>query len=511
MSGSALSGIVRLPLLVILTGLTALAMYLPAIHAAVLRDHQVARPFFYGGTVFLLLAVMVGIAVSNRRNRSSAGRDLAALLGAYLWLPLVMAVPFDQAVPDTSYFNAWWEMLSSFTTTGATLYDRPGRLPPSLHLWRALAGWLGGFFVLLSVAAILAPLGLGGAEVTTARNVHSSAGSARGGIMRGADLSTRLPHFAGIIFPAYVALTLLLWVILLGLGGQGLVSLILAMSTLSTSGITMVGGLARDGGGIVAETVIFAFLMLSVTRRSLPGPTLTGRSRPVWQDPEIRLALFLLLLVPGLLVMRHWIGALSYEGEENLATAARAFWGAVFTTLSFLTTTGFESADWQAAQAWSGLRTPGLILVGLAMMGGGIATATGGLKLLRIYALARHGERELGRLVYPSSVEGGGRAQRQLRQDGAYMAWIFFMLNALAYGGFLLAFALAGLDFDRALIMTISMVTTTGPLSQMGAEQAIPLLELSAPVKLIAAAAMVLGRMEVLALIALLAPGTWRR
>ncbi len=505
-----MSGIARLPLLVILTGLTALAMYLPAIHAAVLRDYQVARPFFYGGTVFLLLAVMVGIALSNRRNRSSAGRDLAALLGAYLWLPVMMAVPFDQAVRDTSFFNAWWEMLSSFTTTGATLYERVGRLPPSIHLWRALAGWLGGFFVLLSVAAILAPLGLGGAEVTTARKGADSAGAARG-IMRGADLATRLPHYAGAVFPAYAGLTLLLWIILLGLGGQGLTALIHAMSTLSTSGITMVGGLSRDGGGILAEMVIFVFLTLSLTRRSLPGPTLTGRGHPVWQDPEVRLAAFLLLLVPGILVLRHWIGALSYEGEENLATAARAFWGALFTTLSFLTTTGFESGDWEASRAWSGLRTPGLILVGLAMMGGGIATATGGLKLLRIYALARHGERELARLVHPSSVGGGGAAQRQLRQGGAYMAWIFFMLNALAYGGFLLAFALAGLDFDRALVMTVSMVTTTGPLSQMGAEQAIPLLELSAPVKLIAAAAMVLGRMEVLALIALLAPGTWRR
>jgi trk system potassium uptake protein TrkH len=500
----------QLPLLVLLTGITALAMYIPAAHAAVLRDYEVARPFFYGGTVFLLLTLMVGIATSNRKVRISAGGQLLALLGAYLWLPVVMAVPVDQAVRDTSFFHAWWEMLSSFTTTGATLYDRAGRLPPSVHLWRALAGWLGGFFVLISVAAILAPMGLGGTEVTTARinRDNIEAGSLN---MRGADLSVRLPHFVGTIFPAYAALTLLLWVILLGLGGNGLVSLIHAMSTLSTSGITMVGGLSRDAGGIAAEFTVFVFLCLALTRRSLPGPTLTGRDRPIWQDPEIRMAGVLLVLVPIVLILRHWIGAMAYEDEENLANALRAFWGALFTTLSFLTTTGFESAEWTTAQSWSGLRTPGLILVGLAMMGGGIATATGGLKLLRVYALARHGENELDRLVHPSSIGGGGAVMRQLREGGAYMAWIFFMLNALAYATFLLAFSLAGLDFDRALVMTVAMVTTTGPLTQHGADLAIPILELSTPVKSIAAAAMILGRMEVLALIALLAPGTWRR
>ncbi|MFN3822764.1 MAG: potassium transporter TrkG [Pseudorhodobacter sp.] len=500
----------QLPLLVILTGITALAMYIPAAHAAVLRDYGVARPFLYGGTVFLLLTVMVAIATANRRSRPVAGQQLASLLGAYVWLPVVMAVPFDQAVRDTSFFNAWWEMLSSFTTTGATLYDRVGRLPPSLHLWRALTGWLGGFFVLLWVAAILAPMGLGGAEVTTARTSRDSVESGRFN-MRGADFATRLPYFVATIFPAYAGLTLLLWVILLGLGGDGLVTLIHAMSTLSTSGITMVGGLSQDAGGMAAELAMFAFLCLALTRRSLPGPTLTGRHRPIWRDPEIRLAVLLMIVVPGVLILRHWIGAFAYEDEENFAAAGRALWGALFTTLSFLTTTGFESADWKAAQSWSGLRTPGLILLGLAMMGGGIATATGGLKLLRVYALARHGENELDRLVHPSSIGGGGAVMRQLREGGAYMAWIFFMLNALAYAVFLLAFSLAGLDFDRALVMTVAMVTTTGPLTQHGAEQAIRLLELSTPIKTIAAAAMVLGRMEVLALIALLAPGTWRR
>ncbi|NCO16010.1 MAG: TrkH family potassium uptake protein, partial [Alphaproteobacteria bacterium] len=161
-----MAGRVRnLPLLVILMGTSAAAMYLPAAHALVLRNHAVARSFFYSGSILLVLSAMIAIATANNPARNAARSHLVALIGAYLVLPVMLAVPFAQAVPDTSFFNAWFEMLSCFTTTGATLYDTPGRLPPSLHLWRALVGWMGGFFVLLSAVAILAPLNLGGIEV----------------------------------------------------------------------------------------------------------------------------------------------------------------------------------------------------------------------------------------------------------------------------------------------------------------------------------------------------------
>lgn len=501
--------IAKLPLLVLLTGVTALAMYLPAAHAAVMRDFQVARPFFYGGTVFLLLTVMVGVATANNRSRAAARSQILTVLGAYLWLPVVMAVPFHQAIPDTAFFNAWWEMLSSFTTTGATLYDSPGRLPPSIHLWRGLVGWLGGFFALLCIAAILAPLGLGGMEVLSGR--LSGGGGSGTPNMRGAEPSARIAHYAGVIFPAYTALTLGLWLILLLLGENGLVALLLAMSTLSTSGVTFATGLHQLETGMLGEVAIFAFLLLALTRRSLPGPVLIPRSVPLWQDPELRIAAIIMALVPSVLFLRHWIGSFATEEVTNWLAAARAFWGAAFTTLSYLTTTGFESGDWAAARSWSGLRAPGLLLLGLAMLGGGIATAAGGLKLLRVYALARHGERELDLLIHPSSIGGGGKMERQLRGGGAYMSWIFFMLYALSFAAVLGAFALAGLDFDPALVLTVAMVTTAGPLTALGAEGPIRLLELSPAIKAVAAVGMIVGRMEVLAFLALMAPGAWRR
>ncbi len=500
--------ILDLPLLVILMGLGALAMLLPSAHAASLRDWQVARVFLFSAVVFLLLTTMIAIASSRYRPRDASRSQLAALIGAYAILPLMLAVPFNEAVADTSYFNAWFEMVSSFTTTGATLYDTPDRLAPSVHLWRALVGWMGGFFVLVSAAAILAPLNLGGVEVISGRQPGREAA---GQIDRVANASARLVHHTLLIFPAYTGLTLILWVALLTVGENGLNALCYALSTLSSSGIMPGERLPQSPVGVPTEMLIFLFLFIGITRRSLPGAVLVDRTRPIWADHEVRLAGVFLIVVPGVLFLRHWVGAIEADDAQNLGAALHALWGAVFTTLSFLTTTGFESSGWASARAWSGLGTPGLILLGLAMIGGGIATATGGLKLLRVYALARHGERELNRLVYPSSIGGGGEAQRRLRNDGAYAAWIFFMLYALTLAVFVALLALANIRFEPALVLAVASISTTGPLASLATATPIRYAELGPEVKAILAVAMMIGRLEVLAILAMLSPGTWRR
>ena len=89
------------------------------------------------------------------------------------------------------------------------------------------------------------------------------------------------------------------------------------------------------------------------------------------------MGILFIIAVPTLLFLRYWWGALEFDDQENLSAALNAFWGAAFTVLSFLSTTGFESTVWHEARGWSGLATPGLILLGLAMVGGGVATTAG--------------------------------------------------------------------------------------------------------------------------------------
>lgn len=499
----------ELPLLVLLMGITALSMWLPAAHAVILRDHETARAFFYSSVILFILTAMIGLATVNRRARNPARANLTALVAAYAVLPVMMAIPFVQALPDTSLANAWFEMVSSFTTTGMTVYD-PDRLPPSIHLWRAQVGWMGGLFILVAAVAILAPMTLGGMEVLSGR-VPGRGAEGLSQITETADPARRVAQQAAVILPVYGAVTVTLWVALLMAGQPNFPALIHAMSTVSTSGISPGGGLPADGPTFLAELAIFLVLFAGITRRLWPGSMIHDSGSRFSRDPELRLALALLLIVPLLLFLRHWLAATEGAGEADLIAALRSLWGAVFTTLSFLTTTGFTSADWATAKDWSGLETPGLILAGLAIFGGGIATTAGGVKLLRVYALFRHGQRELEKLIHPNSVGGAGQTARRLRREGAYLAWIFFMLFALSIAAAVAALALAGIAFEPALILTLGALTTTGPLAEVAGSEPIALAPLSQAAKAIIALTMVVGRLELLAILVLLTPDGWRR
>lgn len=499
--------LIDLPLLVILMGIGALAMLVPAAHAAAIRDWHTGRAFLFPALLFLMLTGMVGMASVGGRVTQPARSHLLALLGTFTLLPMMLAVPFAEAVRNTGYYNAWWEMVSSLTTTGASLFD-PQRLPASAHLWRALVGWLGGFFMLVAGISILAPMNLGGFEVLNA--TRPGAGE-YAGAQSGHAASERLVRHTLTLLPVYGGLTLILWAVLVISGQSGFVAACHAMATLSTSGISPVGGLSQGGGGFKAEALVFLFLFLALSRRIYPDAGFRSRPRELLRDPEIAFGLALVLVVPGALFLRHWIGALEVDEVQDFRASLEAAWGSVFTVMSFLTTTGFESAGWTDARVWSGLSTPGLVLAGLAIIGGGVATTAGGVKLYRVYALYRHGERELEKLVHPNSVGGSGAVARRLRREGAQIAWVFFALFALSIAVTMLALSLAGLNFTQSTVMSIAALSNTGPLAAVAAEQPLSWAAMGDGAKSVLAAAMVLGRLETLAIIALLNPEMWRQ
>jgi len=492
----------RLPFFVVLVGLAALAMWVPAIHAAMVRDWPVARAFFYSGILFLILCTLIGAATGGVTPRIRARSHLVALVAAYTVLPGVLAVPFHQAVGNTHFLSAWFEMVSSFTTTGASLYPAE-RLSASVHLWRGIVGWSGGLFIWITAIAVLEPLNLGGFEVLNRQQSGDTASTAQ--IEAVAGTGRRLKNFALRLTPIYGVLTLILWASLSVAGAQPFDAFMMAMATMATSGITATAAPPGTGG----EVIIFLFLFLAVSRTFHTGDVASLRRTRT--DPEIRIALACVAGVSLLLVLRHWAGAYDVDDVNNLAAAAGALWGTMFTLLSFLTTNGMVSTAWEGARAWSGLETPGLVLMGLAVFGGGVATTAGGVKLLRIYALYAHGTRELERLVNPSSVGGSGSHERHLRRRGAHIAWIFFMLFAMSIAVVMAALSLSGVSFEQTIVLTIAALTTTGPLAAVAAEQPISYVNLGSGARAVLAAAMVLGRLETLALIALFNPDFWRR
>ncbi|MEX0282380.1 MAG: potassium transporter TrkG, partial [Arenibacterium sp.] len=283
-----------------------------------------------------------------------------------------------------------------------------------------------------------------------------------------------------------------------------------AMSIMATSGISPVGGLSGAQSGLLGEYILFLFMFFALSRLTFSTDTVARGFARLDRDPEFRIGLLIVFALPILLFLRHWVGTLEEGDTDTLQEAFRAFWGALFTVLSFLSTTGFESAEWDMAQSWSDLDSAGLILMGLALIGGGVATTAGGVKLLRVFALYLNGLHEMQRLVHPSAVIVELKKNQRIRKDGAFVAWIFFMLFALSLALITVILAATGVSFDQALVLSIASLSTTGPLIEAAAEHPIVLIELSTLAKSVLCAAMVLGRLETLAIIALFTPDLWR-
>lgn len=499
--------LLRLPLSLLIWGIASASMFVPASYALVRNNHPASQSFFYSGLLGLICVVLIALALGGRRPRFGSLGQLLSMLFAFAILPVYLAIPLHDALQTTSFLNAYFDMVSAVTTTGADLFNDPGRLAPSLHLWRAQVAWMGGLLMWVAASAILAPLSLGGFEVTAQGQLGRDDNGPS--LMERPDPRWRLLRITATLAPIYAGLTLTLWILLMVSGERSLIALCHAMSVMATSGISPVGGMNGATAGVVGEMLLFLFMVFALSRLTFSNDRRSTGYRPLVQDPEFRIGLLLVIGLPTLLFVRHWLASFEVDGTESLLMALRSFWGAMFTVMSFLTTTGFESADWDDARQWSGLGTPGLILMGLSVIGGGVATTAGGVKLLRVYALYRHGRREMELLVHPSSVRSSQDADG-IQRNGAFIAWIFFMLFALSIAVISLALSALGVTFDHALVLTIATLSTTGPVINVAAETPIRLVELSGLTKAVLCFAMVLGRLETLALIALFTPDLWR-
>lgn len=479
---------------------TALAMLLPAAVGFTLREQALARAFMYSSALLGSIAGLVHLA-----NRASAGRrgqfshPFYYLTLAYLLLPALMAIPLTEIVPGMSFFHAWFEMLSAFTTTGASLLD--GEVSRALNLWRAIVAWGGGLFLLVTVLALLAPLRLGGFELfntdNAARPDTPAWTAARKSMRVDAEYSDkslqRMAQQFGLIAPVYVGLTLVLWVALSMAGNPPLIALIIAMSTLSTSGIVPNGAL----GGFAAELLIAGFLVFALSRRFWPGAqAIRQGERRARHDPELLLALALMVLLLIVLGARAMLSPL----DPALIPRLAELWGIVFTSLSFLTTTGFVSEVGRSAEGVY-FGAAGIVLLALAICGGGVATTAGGLKLMRVFALFWQARREVDKLVYPDSIGGDGERLRNLRRDGAFSAWLFLMIFILTLTALMAALTITGVTMEDALIYATAALTTTGPVAQMTGPEPLSWSALGDGAKAILAFGMILGRLELLLLL----------
>ena len=498
----------RYPLYLVLMIQTALAMLVPAAHAFYTGEATEGRSFLYASILIVLLSAFISIAVRKEVVKEISQRNqLLILLGAFAGLPFFMAIPFHEASGSITFFEAYFEMASSFTTTGATLFTDQYAYSMTQHLWRAEVAWLGGYIMLVAAAAMLAPMNLGGYEVIGASSDAKDQGRLTESAIREGAMG-RIGRWSQKIFPIYAGVTLLLWIGLYATGQDVTVALIHAMSVLSTSGISAVGGFDNITFSFGAEALVCIFMLAGLSRLTLLPDEPHGRG--LKDDIEIRLGVLIVVTVPTLLLLRHWVAAIEYGDTETALSSIKALWGGLFTSVSFLNTTGFISGEWTEIALWSGLGAPGMLLAGMAVVGGGVATTAGGVKLLRVFALFGQGKREMDRLVYPHSIGQSGSRARRITREGTRIAWVFFMLYALSIAGVMTALSLTGVHFEQAAILAVSALSTTGPLAEVASSWYFTYDSLDTVAQAILIVTMIVGRLEALALIALFNRDFWR-
>ncbi len=475
-----------------------------------------AQAFGYALVFTLVAALLLTLAYMGRVSPAEARAEFLTLAGVLVIGPGVAALPIFFALPQVPFEAAYFEMVSAFTTTGASIFDRPGELSAPVNLWRVTCGWLGGLIALIMAFALLAPRNLGGYEVRGALDRGGSVGRLRGmpkwaGGQKREAAGDRIASAVRGIAPVYLSLTAMLTLCLMMVGQAPFKAFASALSLISTSGFQVTDdGMFADVGAR-GEVIVVFFLVAAASRH------LYRRERSLFErigrfraDPETRVLIFVVVLVSLWLFVRHFFGALEITAEADIIDPLAALWGGFFTALSFAVTAGVPSDSWEAARSWSGLGNPGMVLMGLAIMGGGIASTAGGVKLLRAYALFKHGEREMERLVRPSSIAGSGVASRGLRREGAQIAWVFLMLFLVTLAVTMLALSLTGLRFELSLAAAVSALSNTGPVFSFAIADGSFRTTLTPEARAILNVAMICGRVETLALIAMLNPSLMR-
>lgn len=507
----------RLPVFPLCLALAAMGMLLPAAYGVTADDWQSTQVFLYVAIFTGFASATLGLVMTGPRSGGAARTELLQLVSIWALVPLFASVPLWLRTPFVGFWGAWFEMVSAFTTTGGTVYSEPGAVPGAVHLWRGLVAWFGGLVTLAAAFAILAPRSLGGFEIALGggRGALPVDPSAPGWTALReealAPLDERLARSLRTVLPVYTTLTVVLGFLFAALGQGNLAAAVHAMAVVSTSGVSPHGAGLADEASFGAEFTAAVFMVLSATRLTFAEARRPGDLERWHRDPELRLLGLLVLAATLALFLRHWLGALEVAGGDNPEEVFPALWGAFFTTLSFLTTTGFESASWDSAHDWSGLTNPGLILLGLCAIGGGAATTAGGIKLVRMYALLQHGRRELERLAQPYSVFASGARLRGILREGAFLAWASIMLYTMAIFVAVIGLTVAGMTFEDGLVAAISAISNTGPAFALVTPGDIDFTRLREPERAILAATMILGRLETLAVISLFGSETWPR
>jgi trk system potassium uptake protein TrkH len=469
--------------------LFALLMVVPLAFA--LSGSDPAEWAFVQATALTAGAGALMSLLTRRFRRELQPRDGFVLVGlTWVALPAFGALPLWLSIPGIGVTTAYFEAMSAFTATGATALSGLDTLPLSVNVWRCFMQWVGGLGIVVLAVAILPLLGVGGAQLFKTEMT---------GPLKDQKLTPRIADTARVIWGTYGALSVAC-LLAYRAGGMSWIDAFLHMcTTVSLGGFSNYDASFGQFQSPLLEAIAIVFMMLSGIGLILYFVSWRARSlMPILRNAEVQGFYFVVvgavLLITGFLVV---------QGEyDSPWTALRHV---AFHVVSVATTTGYAMHDYGQWPLFAPLL---MILLGCFATCAG--STGGGIKMVRMLLLLKQARHELVRIVHPSVVNpvvlGGSAVPDRVIQ--AVIAYMMMYGASLVTLTMLLLFS--GLDVVTAFTAVVACVNNIGPgLGEVG--PAVNYGVLTDFQTWVCTFAMLLGRLELLAVLVLFTPQLWRK
>ncbi|MEM6287299.1 MAG: TrkH family potassium uptake protein [Bacteroidota bacterium] len=487
----------------------------------------------FGATALGSVLLGAGLWAAFRPKDELRVREGFAIVAlAWVVLSLVGAVPWVLTGVLAEYTDAVFEVMSGFTTTGATILggaDTPAieAVPNAFLLWRSLTHWLGGMGIIVLTIAVLPLLGVGGMQLFRAEVTGPSADK----------LTPRVTETAKRLWAIYVALTAIQVVLLLP--AMSLFDAVNhAFATLATGGFSTENGSVGQYDSAYVDWVITVFMALAGVNFALHFQLFRRNVTPVLQSEELRVYLAFIAGATLLLTLALWAptGAwlpapVTLDGEvvaeiapeavpgEAAASGAAALgrevvrydaladalrYGA-FQAVAIITTTGFGTADYEV---WPPLAVG--VLLALFFVGGMAGSTGGGVKVVRVLLILKNSFREFRQLVHPQAILPVRLDHRVVPEAVLRNVLGFIALYVGLIGAGTLVMGFLGLDLWSAFSATFSCVGNVGPaFGTMGPTENYTHVPVAG--KWVLSFLMMAGRLEIFTVLLLFSPTFWKR
>ncbi len=465
-----------------------ISMLVPASISLAYGESSAARALFFssmftsgtGAGLFLLFKER-GIEVSHREG-------FAITVAVWVAAGLFGSLPYILSGVLLHFVDAYFEAISGFTTTGATIFASVEKLPHGILLWRSMTHWIGGMGIILLAIAILPLLGVGGMQLYRAEATGVGVSSDK--------LAPRLMEVVMLFGKVYIVITAAEIIALIWAGMGPFDAVIHTFGTVATGGFSNKDISIESYHSPLIEFIVMFFMFIAATNFALHANFLKRGPKIYWQNSEFRFYLGIQLIAIILVAVN-----LRFSLYDSIASSLRH---ASFQVVSIETSTGFSSADFIKWPSFSQF-----LLFMLMLIGGSTGSTTGGIKCLRIVLLLKQGYKELQHLIHPHAVIPIKLGDRVIPAEVVTGAIGFTFLYIVIFFAVSLAMTFLGLDIVSAISSVAATLGNIGPglgiVGPLSNFSEIPYIG-----KWLLIGCMLLGRLEVYTLLILFTPIFWK-